>query len=915
MKKYFKIIAASIIAFAATFGFAEEKEEATLNEKILRLCSIKSANSYPVATIPHPETWRPKIALALSGGGARGFSQIGVLKTFDSAEIPIDYIVGTSVGAIVGGLYSIGYETDVLDSIAVNSDWERLVYLSEESERSDLFLDQKLIEDRNLLTLRFDDFEFITPEAISTGTRFRSFLQNLIWNGEYKDSDFINLKIPFVAAATDLVSGETVVLDSGSLSKSIRASFAIPLRFSPVRIDSQILVDGGLMANIPAAQAEKSGSDLVVSVNTISPLLKPNDLNKPWNVADQVVSVLMKRFSDKASSDADFSIKPDIGLHHAGDFSGLDSLIIKGEIAARKALPKIKRKYYEKIDSTFYLRFFTKLLRSETAYTSGVLINGFNENDSLIITKAFRGYAGKVKQINDALKKIALKGVYKYIELEFLKNGDVLKCRAEPFPKINKIQTKGLNGEEAQELNSLLNAKFSGTFLSPSVVRSAIETTLSSLRNLGYSFADVEDFIFDSTDGVLNLFLSKGIIKKIKIKGTNANDFLILRELKFKAGEAANANKILESWKNLQNVDYARDVEISIREAKNGEGLAIIIEVDDLGNQSIRIGGRIDNERYAQLGVDLTQENVFNVGARVSLRLAGGERNQFVSLQAENSRIFNSMLTGSYSIYYDRTIDRQYQKNRQAPRNKIKYINVSDLVEERIGAKASFGAQLERKGTLKAELRYERQRFWETETSVGRGYYNILTLKLGTIFDSEDKANFPTIGERVNIFLETSPPAGADFVNFSKAEFSYKSNYSIDNFTVIPSVFFGFADETAPLPEFYSVGGQEDFFGMRENWQRGRQKAVGSFALRYKAPFQIFFDSYFSLRYDLGSVWENFEKIRFGDLKHGLGISAALDTPLGPAKFSLGRGFRLLKNPNSIAWGSFKGYFSIGMEL
>ena len=280
------------------------------------------------------EKQRPKIALVLSGGGARGISQIGVIEELEKAGITIDFIIGTSIGAVVGGLYSSGYTSSELDSIMLFTNWNNIFSLSSSQKRGDLFLDQKVINDRNLLTFRFNNFKFIVPEAISVGTQFHNFLQKLLWNSVYNcEQDFNKLKVPFRAVATDLVSGKSISLKNGNLAGAIRASATVPLRYAPVKLDSMVLVDGGLMANIPVEQAKEFKPDIIIAVNTTSPLFTKELLDIPWNLADQVVSILMRKFSSVSSNEADILIEPDIGLKSNSDFSEIDSLLEKGRDA------------------------------------------------------------------------------------------------------------------------------------------------------------------------------------------------------------------------------------------------------------------------------------------------------------------------------------------------------------------------------------------------------------------------------------------------------------------------------------------------------------------------------------------------------------------------------------------------------
>jgi NTE family protein len=334
----------------------------------------------------------------------------------------------------------------------------------------------------------------------------------------------------------------------------------------------------------------------------------------------------------------------------------------------------------------------------------------------------------------------------------------------------------------------------------------------------------------------------------------------------------------------------------------------------NIGDQSVRIGARVDNERFTRLGIDLIQDNAFNLGTRLSLRFVGGIRDKQLVFKSENTRIFNTMLTNASSIYYDYTDKHLYSKKPETNRNRFEYTTTNDYSEERFGAKILFGAQMEKKGTISSQFRFEKLRFWENGNEPG-DFKNLLSLTISSIFDDEDRSDFPTKGSLLDMSLETTLFKNANSVVFSKVKLFYRSNYNFNVFYLKPSIYFGFADGTTPFPEFFSLGGQDSFFGMREDELRGRQISVGSVEMRFKSPYSLIFDTYLLLRYDLGSSWENFETIKFSGLRHGIGTTLAFDTPLGPANFSLGRSFYFLKNPNAVAWGQVMGYFSIGMNL
>ena len=133
--------------------------------------------------------------------------------------------------------------------------------------------------------------------------------------------------------------------------------------------------------------------------------------------------------------------------------------------------------------------------------------------------------------------------------------------------------------------------------------------------------------------------------------------------------------------------------------------------------------------------------------------------------------------------------------------------------------------------------------------------------------------------------------------------------------TVTPSFFLGAADQTLPGAELFSLGGQEMFFGMRQDEERGRQKIVGNLEGRVRSPLDIIFPTYLSIRYDIGAIWEVPEQIRISDLQHGIGGTIGFDTPVGPARFSLGRRFKFISDPATSVWGALLGYFDIGVRL
>lgn len=288
----------------------------------LIICSLTTVANEKVGT-----------ALILSGGGARGLSQIGVLRVLEEQNIQIDYIVGTSIGAVVGGLYAAGYSVDEIEQMMVSADWDELLSISNFFNRNKMFIDQKKYYDRRLITLRFDDYKFQMPQAISNGYNFSEFLQSKILESDFAYvSDYDSLKVPFRAVAMDIVSGKPFVFESGDLLTALRASTTVPLRFTPVSLDSMILIDGGPVANIPVKQAiEEFNPKYLITVNATSEIFTYDELNNPVNIADQIVSVLMESNKKEAKELSDYYIEPELDLYSNVDFYETDSIIVRGQ--------------------------------------------------------------------------------------------------------------------------------------------------------------------------------------------------------------------------------------------------------------------------------------------------------------------------------------------------------------------------------------------------------------------------------------------------------------------------------------------------------------------------------------------------------------------------------------------------------
>jgi NTE family protein len=282
---------------------------------------------------------RPKIGLVLSGGGARGAAHIGVLKVLEEMRVPIDYIVGTSMGSIVGGLYASGMSPAEIEETIVTIDWENA------------FNDNILREDRPFRRKRDDDLYLIKHKA-GIGDDGKIKLPVGVLQGQTIDiifkeltlpvsniKDFDQLSIPFRAVATDITTGEVVVLSSGDLGQSMRASMSIPSIFAPMEMDGRLLVDGGVSNNLPVDVARDMGAEIIIAVDISTPLKKREELTSALSITGQLTGILTRRNTEAqiaTLSNKDIFIVPDLSDISTADFSESGKVIPRGKVAAEK---------------------------------------------------------------------------------------------------------------------------------------------------------------------------------------------------------------------------------------------------------------------------------------------------------------------------------------------------------------------------------------------------------------------------------------------------------------------------------------------------------------------------------------------------------------------------------------------------
>ena len=279
---------------------------------------------------------RPKVGLVLSGGGAKGAAHIGVLKYIEEVGIPIDYIAGTSMGAIVGGMYALGYSPDEIFSLISSVDWGQL--MSNNVDRKKISFSNKQAKNTHILSLPFSvktkredirsrSFRNALPDGIISGNNIINFFNSL--SVGYSDSlSFNELPTPFICVATNVLNGKAEVLDRGEFTKALRASMAIPIVFDPVKIGKTLYTDGGLVVNFPAEQCRAMGADYVIGVSVSSGLEEdPNKLSSILSQIKQFKEIIVERDFENYHKMCDIFVKPDV--------KGVTSLSFNAESVAK----------------------------------------------------------------------------------------------------------------------------------------------------------------------------------------------------------------------------------------------------------------------------------------------------------------------------------------------------------------------------------------------------------------------------------------------------------------------------------------------------------------------------------------------------------------------------------------------------
>jgi len=882
---------------------------------------VTAARRYEIR--PSMRPLRKTVGLALSGGGANGIAQIGVLKALEEENIPIDHIAGTSMGALVGGLYSSGYTASELESIAFSLPWQKLLSLDDETPRTNSYLEQKSIRDRASIAIRFEKFRLVMPKSLSAAQTLTRSIDLIVLNAPYHTThSFSDLPVAFRAVTTDLISGRRVTLDSGPRSEAMRASSTIPILYQPIERDGYKLADGGLVANLPVDELDNAGAGYKVAVDTHGRMYTDgSDIDVPWKAADQAMTILTQVQYPQQLEKADLVITPEVGNHKATDFSDIRKMIDAGYAKGRLLAPVIKR---------------------------NIQITGQKDTDIAGFIKTVEGIpdsADYIEQARTARAIVRSETRVRKILAELLETGLFTRAHArldartrkavfilEPLPRIEHILVSGgpVDSVPKKEIDKAFEP-LAGRLYTSAVATRSLENLIRLYRNRGYSLVRIDRT--SVTDKTLTVHLSSGKIETVQIEQDRklTRPLTIQREMDIDTTRAFRYADAEKTISNLYGTGVFNRVSLSTENPRKQEpedNSTLMVRLDEKLPTVLRIGVRYDETLNAQLLLDFRNENIEGTGNSIGGWAKVGQKNNRFNFEYSIPRIGKTPLTMFTRAFFDqRDIDTRQialigQSGLQAtgePRS---------LGIQRYGITTSFGTRISKNGRLTADFTLQNAQSYirdNIDEPFSTGNVNLASFGGAFTFDNRDSSFLPSAGRYTNIRYSSASGLFSNPEGFWQLLASHEENFFIgSSVTLQLSALAGTSSDDLPLSEKFFLGGTGNsysyrFIGLKDSDLTGNNIAMAGATLRYQSPVQLIFPTSFILAYNIGNVWEKREQMSFRQLIQGAGTGLVWETPIGPARFTVARPFAFesedVKDTAQIDFSETVFYFSLGHDF
>ncbi|MEA1980971.1 MAG: patatin-like phospholipase family protein [candidate division Zixibacteria bacterium] len=809
------------------------------------------------------------IALAISGGGARGLSTIGILKAFEEKNINVASIAGVSMGGIIGGLYASGYTPAELEKIISQLAFDSL--FSNTPERKTMFLTQREEHGRHLFSIRFDNWKPVIPKELTKGQKITSLLTSLTTKANYKSgSNFDKLPIPFRTSATDIISGKEIILDNGSLADAMRATMAFPLAFSPVEKDGYLLMDGGMLTPIPVeiARSISDTVDFVVAINTASNLLTGDELRNPIDIANQVTTIMSADRLKTELSKADYIITPPIEKFESSDFDNKDSIIAIGYAIGLQSADSIKNI----IEShTLNKSYFIKSVRC----------NNFSDSTRAFIQKYFSNREVTRNHLIGFLKTYYKENnLFEFsAELEPVTQAEITNASFNLtfsfIPKINLTEYDfEFQGNFIYSDSQLMEQfHFTQTNLIPLAFNQGYKIINDFYKSEGNDLVCVKETKIDVINKKIIIIIDEAIIVGIDVENNErSHDWFIRSYFPLEKGEPYSTKKASQGMANIYGTDLFNQVSLCLK--KSPDGSIVKIGVVEKKYQQIRLGWHWDDEYKSEEFIEYLDDNVFGMGFEYLIhnRFAIDRQNIYGVFRA--NRLWSTYLTAQIKLSYN-SLDRQiYDENEE---------ELHIRKESKTGFAISLGQQIERFGTVTGTLNFESNKY-RVPPSEQSSQFDLRTFSIASSVDNLDRVPFTHKGTRNYAELQTAGKFLGGDKEYSRFNLLMEIFLPVGNYlNYHPKLLVGLSSEL-PISEQFYLGGIHSFYGFRTFQLSGDKYLMFSNELRLKLPYNV----YFSFRHDLGDVYTHTDEIKTRNLRSAVGFMLAIDSPIGPFEFAYG---------------------------
>lgn len=825
---------------------------------------------------------RPRIGIALAGGGAKAAASIGVLNVLLREGIPVDAIAGTSMGAGIGGLYAAGFSPDEIETIFLTNDWNDI--FTDTPPRAFLTQQQKEAGSRHLLEFTFIGGSIVPPSGLTAGRKLTNLLAGKTLAASFEaNMDFDRLRIPFRALATDIETGEAVPIRRGLLHDAMRASAAIPILFQPVEIEGRLLVDGGMSNNLPVEVVRSMGMDVVIAVDPSSKLERKDKLGSVVSVFNQAISLQVRRETERQGKLADLLIVPNTGDYAFTDFPAMAKIIRKGEEAAREALPRI-RELMEQKPSPGAPRYRI----ADLTVRGAVTVDEASVRQAMAPVLSPR--EATEHDLRAAVAGVLAAGPFAELVLELTAAGDafhaVLTVRENPV--VTAISISGNTLVSTAEIRELLAWQL-GRPLNGAKLTSELEKLAQRLRGRGYLLFRIDRAGMLEDGHTLGIAISEGMVDSISYRGqTRTRRSLIQRETVTRAGKPLNFYSAADDIQRLYALDYFESIDADMERSPQG-GVDIKLKIKEKPANRIRLGLRCDLEDSFTALTDIVVDNITGRGIKAFLYMRYGNYTD-LTLGYTSPVLLRSNFLHTIQAFYRQRDYPIYENTRKT----------AELDIRRAGVDVAFGYQWFRFGDTYLRYRYESDRTmnvfgaysFENPTRIG-------SLAFLSTIDTRDHNTFPRSGLLFKVSYETASPSYGGDLEFRKTVLSGQAVLAPGKgHTVAVDVSAGLGSGALPYQEQFGIGGADSLLGVPLPGYH-RREFVGTnelgALLTYRwmmADYQLKAVKaiYLVLSGGAANVWDKRDDLSSRDLRKGAGIGLHADTLIGPVRLDLGAG-------------------------